>query len=154
MSIEVIIFILIVAIPTYFLSKWILVKLNFGNHKSRKFMAIIPTLFMSPIIYAGIIYFWIFSVSYYPSNEFNKQEWETNIEERYKMSADIIKSKILIGKTQKEIIELLGKDFYAYNKNHIAYNLGFVPGLFNIDPDVLDIHFEKGKVIKVAQHQS
>jgi hypothetical protein len=97
---------------------------------------------------------WIFSASYYPSNDFDKQEWEANVEERYKMSEDIIESKILIGKTKEEITKLLGQDFYSYNENHIAYELGFVPGLFNIDPDVLDIYFENGKVIKVEQHQT
>jgi len=154
MSIEVPFIILILAIPTYFLSKWILKRLNFGNKKNRKIIALIPTIFLTPIIYIGLIYLWIFSASYYPSNDFDKQEWETNVEERYKMSEDIIESKILIGKTKEEITKLLGQDFYSYNENHIAYELGFVPGLFNIDPDVLDIYFENGKVIKVEQHQT
>ncbi|MGI9527242.1 MAG: hypothetical protein ACR2MS_09050 [Weeksellaceae bacterium] len=70
------------------------------------------------------------------------------------MSEDIIESKILIGKTKEEITELLGQDFYSYGENHIAYELGFVPGLFNIDPDVLDIYFENGKATKVEQHQT
>jgi hypothetical protein len=154
MSIEVPFIILILAIPTYFLSKWILKRLNFGNKKNRKLIALIPTIFLTPIIYIGLIYLWIFSASYYPSNDFDKQEWEANVEERYKMSEDIIESKILIGKTKEEITKLLGQDFYSYNENHIAYELGFVPGLFNIDPDVLDIYFENGKVIKVEQHQT
>ena len=132
----------------------ILKRLNFGNEKNRKLIALIPTIFLSPIIYIGLIYLWIFSVSYYPSNDFDKQKWETNVEERYKMSEDIIESKILIGKTKEEITELLGQDFYSYNEKHIAYELGFVPGLFNIDPDVLDIYFENGKVTKVEQHQT
>ncbi|MCG0017679.1 hypothetical protein [Winogradskyella immobilis] len=154
MSIEVPFIILILAIPTYFLCKWILKKLNLGNEKNRKFVALIPTIFFSPIIYIGIIYLWIFSASYYPSSDFDKQKWETNVEERYRMSEDIIESKILIGKTKEEITKLLGQDFYSYNENHIAYELGFVPGLFNIDPDVLDIYFENGKVTKVEQHQT
>jgi len=49
---------------------------------------------------------------------------------------------------------LLENDFYTYNENHIAYELGFVPGLFNIDPDVLDIYFENGKVVRVGQHRT
>ncbi|MCC1485587.1 hypothetical protein J1C55_13360 [Winogradskyella sp. E313] len=151
---EVPFIILILAIPTYFLCKWILKKLNLGNEKNRKFVALIPTIFFSPIIYIGIIYLWIFSASYYPSSDFDKQKWETNVEERYRMSEDIIESKILIGKTKEEITKLLGQDFYSYNENHIAYELGFVPGLFNIDPDVLDIYFENGKVTKVEQHQT
>ena len=105
-------------------------------------------------MYVGIIMIWIFSVSYYPKTDFNKQEWNENKEERYKISNDIIKSEILIGKTKDEVIELLGDDFYSYDESHIAYDLGFVPGLFNIDPDVLDIYFEKGKVVKVGQHET
>jgi hypothetical protein len=154
MSIEVPIIILILAIPTYFICKWIIKRLKIGNDNNRKFISVIPTIILSPIIYFGLVMIWIFSVSYYPSNDFDKQEWETNIEERYKMSEDIIESNILIGKNKEGITELLGQDFYSNNENHIAYELGFVPGLFNIDPDVLDIYFENGKVTKVEQHQT
>jgi len=150
----VILIILILAIPIYFLSKWILKKRNFGNDKNRKYLAIIPAVIFSPILYVGLIYLWFFSVSYYPTKDFNKQEWESNPQERYKMSENIIDSKILIGKTKKEIVKLLGNDYYSYTENHIAYGLGFVPGLFNIDPDVLDIYFENEKVIKVGQHET
>lgn len=154
MSIEVPIIVLILAFPIYFLSKRILKKWNFGNEKNRKYLAIIPSIVLSPIVYIGLIYLWIFSISYYPTNDFDKQTWESIPEERYKMSEDIIESKMLIGKTKQEIVELLGNDFYSYSENHIAYGLGFVPGLFNIDPDVLDIYFENGKVTKVGQHET
>ena len=86
MSIEVPIIVLILAIPIYFLSKWILKKWNFGNEKNRKYLAIIPSIVLSPIVYIGLIYLWIFSISYYPTNDFDKQTWESNPEERYKMS--------------------------------------------------------------------
>jgi len=92
MSIEVPIIILILAIPIYFVSKWILKRLQFGSDKNRKFIALIPAILLSPMVYIGIVCIWIFSISYYPSNEFSKQEWETNVEERYKMSKDIIKA--------------------------------------------------------------
>ena len=128
--------------------------MKLGNNKNRKFIAIISALILSPIIYAGVIYLWMFSVSYYPSNDFNKQKWEANTEERYKMSENIIESKMLIGKTKEEITDLLGQDFYSYDEKHIAFELGFVPGLFNIDIDVLDIYFENGKVTKVEQHRT
>jgi len=154
MSLEVPIIILILAVPIYFLSKWILKKLKLGSKKSRKYLAIIPTLILSPLTYVGIIMIWWVSISYYPKKDFNKQEWETNIEERYIMSENIIDSEILIGKTKKEVIELLGSDYYTYGEEHISYYLGFVPGIVNIDPDVLDIYFENGKVIKVSQHET
>ena len=154
MSPEVPIIILILSIPVYFSTKLILKKLKFGDKRNRKYLAIIPALILSPLLYFGLILIWVFSISYYPKSDFNQKKWKENTEERYKMSNDIIKSKILIGKTYSETIELLGSDFYVYSENHIAYYLGFVPGLFNIDPDVLDIFFKNGKVIKVEQHES
>ncbi|OIQ30865.1 MAG: hypothetical protein BM564_01240 [Bacteroidetes bacterium MedPE-SWsnd-G2] len=154
MSIEVPIIILTLAIPLYFLSKWILKKCNFGNEKNRTYLAIISTIALSPIVYIGLIYLWMFWISYYPTNVFDKQVWMSNSEERYKMSENIIESKMLIGKTKLEIVELLGNNFHSYSENHIAYQLGFVPGLFNIDPDVLDVYFKNGRVIKVGQHET
>jgi len=154
MSPEVPIIILILAIPVYFFSKWILKRLKLGNSKNRKYLAIIPAIFLSPLLYVSIILIWIFSISYYPKTTFDRQKWDDNKEERYKMSKNIIESEMLIGKTKDEVIELLGNDFYTYNENHIAYGLGFVPELFNIDPDVLDIYFENGKVVRVGQHRT
>ena len=154
MSPEVPIIIFILAIPIYLLSIWILRKLKLGNDKNRKYLAIIPTVILSPMTYIGIITIWLFSIWHYPEKDFDKQIWETNIEERYMMSEDIIESDILIGKTKQEIIELLGIDYWTYGENHISYYLGFVPGIANIDPDVLDIYFENGIVIKVSQHET
>jgi len=154
MSPEVPIIVLIIAIPTYFLSKNILRKKKVGNDKNRKYIAIIPAVFFSPIIYILLIESWIFVTELYPKEKFDKQKWETNVEERYMMSKNIIKSEILIGKTKDEVIELLGNDYSDYDENHIGYYLGFVPRMFNIDPDILDIYFEDGKVVKVSQHNS
>lgn len=154
MSPEVIIIILILAIPVYFFNKWILKRLKLGNEKYRKYLAIIPTVILSPLLYFGIIMIWIFSISYYPKTDFDKNEWNENIEERYKMSNDIIKSEMLIGKTKEEVIKLLGDEYYSYDESHIAYDLGIAPGLFNIDPNVLDIYFANGKVNKVEQHET
>jgi hypothetical protein len=154
MSIEVPIIILIIAIPIYFLSKFILTKLKLGNDKNRKYIAVVPAVIFSPIVYAIVIISWIFVVEYYPQEKFDKHKWETNVEERYTMSKNIIKSEKLIGKTKDEVIELLGNEYSDYGENHIGYYLGYIPSLFNIDPDILDIYFENGKVIKVSQHNS
>lgn len=153
MSIEVPIIILILAIPTYFICKWIIKRLKIGNDDNRKFIAIIPTIILSPIIYFGLVMIWIFLLSYYPTNDFNQDEWSSNMEERYKMSEDIIESKMLIGKNRDEVINILGNNYSTNNKNRLSYELGFVPGLFNIDPDYLDIKFENGIVISVNQYE-
>mgnify|MGYP000558835607 FL=1 len=153
MSPEVPIIVLILAIPTYFICKWLMTRLKVGNKKTRKFLAIIPTVILSPIIYVGLVMIWIFSISYYPTSDFDKDEWNSNVEERFIMSEDIIESEILIGKTREEVIQMLGNDFITNNESEITYELGHVPGLFNIDPDYLDIKLENGKVISVNQYE-
>lgn len=153
MSPEVPIIVLILAIPTYFICKWLMTRLKVGNKKTRKFLAIIPTVILSPIIYVGLVMIWIFSISYYPTSDFDKNEWNSNVEERFIMSKDIIESEILIGKTREEVIQMLGNDFIKNNESEITYELGHVPGLFNIDPDYLDIKLENGKVISVNQYE-
>jgi hypothetical protein len=153
MSIEVPIIILILAIPTYFICKWIIKRLKIGNDNNRKFIAVIPTIILSPIIYFGLVMIWIFSVSYYPTSDFDQNEWKSNIEERYKMSEDILESEMLIGKNRDEVINILGNNYSTNNENRLSYELGFVPGLFNIDPDYLDIKFENEIVISVNQYE-
>jgi amino acid transporter len=154
MSFSIPIILLLIALPIYFLIKAILKKYNIGSKDNRWLITFVTTLIISPIIYVIAITIWIFSLSYYPVNEFNKEDWTLNKEERFKMSKDIIENKILIGKTKSEIIELLGEDYYEYSDEHIAYELGFVPGPVNIDSDVLDIYFENGNVVKVEQHNT
>ena len=154
MSPEILVIILIIPIAVYFLSKLFLKYLKLGNDKNRKYIAIVPAVILSPIFYFLLIVSWIYVVEYYPEEKFDKQKWETNIEERYTMSENIIKSKILIEKTKEEVIELLGNEYRDYGENHIGYYLGFVPRMITIDPDVLDVYFENGKVVKVSQHNS
>jgi heme/copper-type cytochrome/quinol oxidase subunit 2 len=143
--------IIILLVPVYFLFMFIFSKRNVGNKKSRKYIAIIPTIIVSPIIYLMVILIWIFSMSYYPKEKFDSIKWNKNIEERYKMAKDIIEKNILIGKTKDEVIKLLGNDYYESEEGTISYYLGLVPGLANIDPDVLVLYFENGIVVKVEQ---
>ena len=153
MSPEVPIIVFIIAIPTYFICKWVLRKLKVGTEKNRRFVALIPTIIISPLIYVGLIMIWIFSISYYPTSDFDQTEWNSNIEERYRMSEDIIESKMLIGKTHTEVIEILGTDFSSNSDTRITYELGHVPGLFNIDPDYLEIKLKNGIVVIVNQYK-
>ncbi|MDR0518107.1 MAG: hypothetical protein LBH25_13800 [Fibromonadaceae bacterium] len=154
MGIEVPIIILITVISIYFLSKWILTILKIGKSENRESLATELTFTISLLLYIGIIITWILLSSYYPKTVFNKHKWDENEEKRYEMSKDIINSEILIGKTKDEVIELLGNGFYETSMNCIRYELGFVPSLFNIDPDMLSICFENGRVIEVSQYRS
>ena len=150
---EVPIIILILAVPTYFICIWGMKKLKAGTDKNRKWFALIPTFILSPLIYVGLIMIWIITILYYPTIDFDQTEWNSNVKDRYKMSEDIIESRMLIGKTHNEVIEILGTDFSSKNERSITYELGHVPGLFNIDPDYLEIKLENGIVVSVYQYE-
>ena len=105
----------------------------------------IPTFF---------IWRWIFSISYYPSKDFDRQKWISDKEKRYELSEEIIESEMLIGKTKAEVKQILGDEENTDDSDLWNYYLGFKPQLFGIDPDVLVIEFKNGIVIKVGQHET
>jgi hypothetical protein len=152
-SIEVYFIIIIIGIVTFFFWHWLFKKL-ITDSKKRKIATWLTTIFVTPFIYVLIILAFVFSASYYPTHDFNKQKWVSDSEKRYELSGDIIDSKILIGKTKKEVIEILGEPDGWKEEDYWSYYLGFKPGLFGIDPDYLDIKFRNNKVITVGQHES
>jgi hypothetical protein len=143
-----------ISMPTFFLLRWTLKKFIKTDDSLRRLITWTGTIILTPLIYVGLIVAFVFYVSYYPTKEFNETGWRTEKEKRYEMTKDIIENDLLIGKTKEEIINILGDDYFKYNEDHWGYDVGFVPGLLNIDPDVLDIHFKDDKVESVGQHES
>jgi hypothetical protein len=99
----------------------------------------------------------------YPQKKFNNNEWETNRDTRYEMAADIIKTKILIGKSREAVTELLGKSDFIFDANYIRYELHFNANSHNIfyvykilsgGEDVLDIYFQNNTVVELIKRQS
>ncbi|MFD2907622.1 hypothetical protein ACFSX9_02630 [Flavobacterium ardleyense] len=152
-SIEVYFIILILAIPTFFIWRWIFRK-SIKDKRKLNIATWTATIISMPVIYLGIIILWIFSISYYPSNDFDREKWLNDKEKRYELSEEIIESKMLIGKTKAEVKQILGNEENADESDLWNYYLGFRPQLFGIDPDVLDIEFKNGIVIKVGQHET
>jgi hypothetical protein len=107
------------------------------------------TLIITPIVYFLIVLSGIYIISYYPDKYFDRNEWINNENKRYEMTKFLIDSRILIGKTKKEVIEYLGPT--DTTKNIIDYYVGFLPGPFSIDPDIIEIYFVFGKAISVRQ---
>ncbi|MEM6641831.1 MAG: hypothetical protein AAF616_02530 [Bacteroidota bacterium] len=151
-SIEVYFINLGIAIPTFFILRWLTSKLT--RKPIRKFIPWIGTVVLTPIIYISMLFVWIWSIAYYPDMAFNEVEWRNNPSERYELTDDLIESELLIGLTKNEVKELLGDYDYTYDENHWAYGIGHVPALFNIDPSVLDVYFENERVIKVSQQET
>lgn len=152
-SLEVFFILLVLGVPVYFVWRWILKKLIKPN-LPRKITTWAITIISTPILYIGIVLLWLHYISYYPNHEFNKERWLADQEKRYELSADIIESHMLIGKTKSEVRQILGDEGNKDQSDNWTYYLGFRPGFANIDPDMLDIEFKNGKVIKVGQHET
>ena len=114
-------------------------------------------------LFIGLIYCFLFVSDFgildfsaweqsYTETSFDEEIWKAEKEERFTMSKDLIDSEILIGKKFNEVTELLGEEYNSYSENTISYYLGFIPSPGNLDPDLLELTFEDGVVIKVRQH--
>lgn len=139
----------LLAIPI-FLGLWFL----FRKKSHRLVLTGLTTILMTPLLYAAIIFLWVFAASYYPSKSFDQNIWKHNPMSRYEITDDLIESELLVGKSENEVRSILGEYTFTYNENHWAYEIGYVPGLLNIDPSVLDVYFENGVVIKVGKHET
>ena len=149
MSPEVPIILLIISAPTYFLCRWIITKFDLAPINRRNSYVVLSTIILTPTLYVLLIFSIAFTSTFYLRSKFDKLKWENASDKRYKLSKNIIRSKMLNGKTKDEVIEVLGGKFYDKDMNSILYELGHTPGLFNIDPDYLEIIFDNGKVTDV-----
>ncbi|MCD9016722.1 hypothetical protein [Parachryseolinea silvisoli] len=151
MSIEVYFINLALGTPVYFFLRWLLKRFIEVDHR-RIQITWIATILLTPLLYISIGIIWILSISYYPSREFNRQQWLNDQEKRFELSKDLIESEVLLGKTKPEIRRLLGDEGNTGQGNHWSYYLGFRPQLLKIDPDVLIVEFRDGIVVRVEQH--
>lgn len=112
------------------------------------------TFALTPVIYLVLIMGLLYSSSYYRATDFDQAEWMAHPNERFRMSEDMIDSRMLIGKTKAEIEALLGADFSRSSEYEISYYIGFVPDMFSIDPDVISIRFANGVAAEVRQRET
>lgn len=153
LSIEVYFILIVLAIPTFFIWRWMLKK-YIKVDRTRKIATWTATIIATPLIYVGLILLWIFSISYYPNRDFDKQKWLKDEDKRYELSKDIIASKMFIGKTKLQVRQILGDE--GDNKDSFkvwTFRLGVRPALFNIDNSYLQIEFDSNKVVNVEQHK-
>ena len=115
-------------------------------------MAILVALIASPVIYVLSILVIVFFLTFYPKGDFSTEIWMSKPYERYKLTGDLIDRNIIIGLDRNELIKILGKEaLYSHDSSHISYEVGHIPGLFNIEPSFLEIKLENGKVVSVCQ---
>ena len=153
--IGVLIFIAMIFI-VYQSSSWILKKLKIGSDKSRRNIAIVPSILLAPVLIIALFIGSILIESSFGSRTyyyFNEYTWKTKIASRKGMTSPLIENRILIGQTKPQVIELLGDDFHYYDENSIIYHLEKFPHLPFKNPEILVIQFWRGKVINVSQNK-
>jgi hypothetical protein len=147
------IFILIV-----FIVVWLFIK----TIDDRKWLTILVSLLITPVVYFYLFYPLInIFVSYHHEKHFNEIAWKEKPSLRYEMSNQIIEKKLFYGNTKSEIKEVLGssewfgwdKDLKTSSPKKWNYNLGFKPGAFNDQQECLELIFKDEKVVEVKQYQ-
>ena len=149
-SIEVYIIVLLLMVVLFFIWKWVLKKLKVQR---LSLYSIIESIITAPIVYLIIVLCVIFTMSYYPDRNFDREIWLNNREIRYEYSTSLKKDKLLKGKTKEEVKEYLGEPD-CVEKNALIYYIGFKPQIIGIDPDWLKISFEKDIVSEVVEYNS
>ena len=145
----------------FFIAIFVLVYLFVKTIDNRKWLSILVSLVLTPIVYFYVFYpiLNIFS-SYHHEKYFDSEVWIDKPALRYEMTTNILESNALIGKTKPEIQELLGTyEWLSWNdsiKNHDDnlwnYALGMVPGAMNTKKECMTIIFKDGKVSNIETY--
>jgi len=149
-GLEVYIILLVLGTPMFFFWRWLFKHIKPGS--KRLLLTCFATIIGSPIIYLLFIAAFIFCSEYYPNRDFDKKQWLADSTKRYEYSKDIISSKMLIGKTQQQVKQILGDSGNKDSEATWYYELGYRPQITGIDPDYLEIDFKYGKATEIVQH--
>lgn len=137
---------------------FILVFLFVNTIDKRKWLTILVSLVLTPVVYFYMVYpmINIFS-NYHHQKYFTSEVWIEKPALRYELSDDLIASEALIGKTKTEASSLLGPyEWLSWNdkdKDHDInkwnYSLGIEPGAFNTKKECIEVVFNDDKVIAI-----
>ena len=107
----------------------------------------------------GFIFFIAFVLStsliYQFEERFDQERWQMQPGMRYKMADDIIEKQLLLGKTKREVIDMLGKSYVttSLGKGVLVYRLGRPPSFSESKSEQLLVVFEDQEAIKVSRIQ-
>lgn len=141
----------ITAIPLFFLFRLLFKTLKIKQRRKRNILSVLATVITIPGLYLGLLATVIMNLPDpgFDKIPFDKERWEDDPTERYRMVDYMIDKDVLTGKTRAQVIDLLGEEFTNYNDDHIAYYIGVIPG-FVPDPCVMDVFLKNGKVKRIA----
>ena len=106
---------LVIIILLYLIINWIVSKF-IKKGISKTIITAVSSIILTPIVYSlsVAIFFSFIFYEYHPESKFNSIEWIENKNDRHHMEKDLIESKLLIGKTKNEVIEILGIPYNNY----------------------------------------
>jgi len=139
----------------YYITKAVLTRMGKGSRKSRRWYALIPSVLLASFLILFIYYLTGMTAYTYPRREFQPQQWQTEVWNRYSMTDHIIGSKMLVGKNKSEVEELLGSGYFVPESQgsgyeEIAYFIGNPPGRpMDLPLNTLVIAFENGITVEV-----
>jgi len=149
MDIAVLIIILVIGLPLFFFWRWVFRKTV--SKAKRRALTWTLTILSAPLVYVIIGLVWIEGVEYYPNRDFDQKAWKADSDSRYEYTHDLIKSKMLIGKTRPQVLKILG-DNGDTSQTELYYYIGFRPEITGIDPSSIVIDFKNGKVDTVIEN--
>ena len=150
MSPEVPIIILIIAVPTFLILRWIL-KRFIQNKKTRNWTSIAGTIIIAPILYLVLVFSFFSYLFYEPQYDFDREKWFADKHSRFEMRDDIVESRILKGKSKSEIIELIGKPVSNDSTELWTYDLGMSGAGLGWQFNYLELTFENEQLSSVKK---
>ena len=145
----------------FFIAIFVLVYLFVKTIDKRKWLNLLVSLVLTPIVYFYVFYpiLNIFS-SYHHEKYFNAESWKEKPTLRYEMTDNILKTDTLIGRSKSEIQQLLGTyEWLSWNdsiKNHDEnlwnYALGLKPGAMNSKKECITLVFKNDKVTQIETY--
>ena len=141
---------------------FILLFLFLNTVDRRKWLTIIISLVLTPLVYFYVFYPFINIISnYHHQKYFDSEAWKDKPALRYEMIDKTIATDTLIGLTKSEIEHRLGKYEWLswddsqkkHDDNRWNYGMGIEPGAFNDQKESVELIFVNDKVIELRPYQ-
>jgi len=150
-------FLLGIIILLYLIINWIVGKF-IKKGISKTIITTVSSITLAPIVYSLFVAIFFSFIFYenHPESKFNSIKWNENKSDRHHMRKDLIESKLLIGKTKNEVIEILGKPENNFKvgmdtlKNW-NYSMGSEGHGMGWKFHNLDLYFKNGKIYSIKK---
>lgn len=139
---------------------FVLVFLFVRTIDKRKWLSILVSLVLTPIVYFYMLYPFLNIVSsFHHEKYFSAEKWAEKPGLRYEMINHIVTDSVFIGKTKSETEALLGTyewlswddNLKQHDDNKWNYGLGLVPGAFNETKECVTFIFEDNRIVDLER---